>query len=95
MLDVSFDEPAAGAYEFLDRPHTHDYTALAVSAARGRDGTVRLGVTGVGPHGLLLAVGRRHPTPAVRATTPLASAWYRSGRCRCWCGGPCRAREPA
>ena len=28
LLSVSFDEPAAGAFAGLDRPHTHDYTAL-------------------------------------------------------------------
>ncbi len=48
LLDVSFDEPAAGAFAGLDRPHTHDYTALAVSGARSADGTIRLAATGVG-----------------------------------------------
>lgn len=76
VLDVAFDEPAAGAYVSLDRAHTHDYTALAVSAARLRDGTVRLGVTGAGPHGLLLA------DPDATDDLPfaddaVASAWYR------------------
>src|SRR5262249_4324901 len=45
LLSVSFDEPAAGAYAGLDRPHTHDYTALSVSGARSPDGTVRLAAT--------------------------------------------------
>ena len=47
LLDVSFEEPSAGAFAPLTRPHTHDYTALAVSAARGEDGTVRLAASGV------------------------------------------------
>ena len=76
VLDISFDEPAAGAFAFLDRPHTHDYTALAVSVARLRDGTVRIGVTGAGPHGLLLA--SPDDTDALPfADDALASAWYR------------------
>src|SRR5262245_45489381 len=28
LLDVSYGEPAAGAFAALDRPHAHDYTAL-------------------------------------------------------------------
>jgi xanthine dehydrogenase small subunit len=36
LLDISYEEPAAGAYVGLDRPHTHDYTALSVSGARTR-----------------------------------------------------------
>jgi carbon-monoxide dehydrogenase medium subunit len=54
LLDVSFEEPAAGAFAALIRPHTHDYTALAVSAARDADGTVRLAVTGVASHAVRL-----------------------------------------
>ena len=76
VLDVSFDEPAAGGYASLDRPHTHDYTALAVSVASDRSGAVRIGVTGAGPHGLLLT------DPAAVDDLPyaddaVASAWYR------------------
>ena len=48
VLDVSYEEPAAGAFVALDRPHTHEYTALAVSAARLGDGTIRLAATGAG-----------------------------------------------
>ena len=48
LLSISFEEPAAGAYAGLDRPHTHDYTALSVSGARGADGTIRLAATGAG-----------------------------------------------
>ena len=46
VLDVSYEEPAAGAFAGLDRPHTHDYTALAVSGAKAADGTIRLAATG-------------------------------------------------
>jgi len=89
LLDVSFAEPAAGAFVALDRPHTHDYTALAVSAARAAEGTMRLAVTGAGSH------GQRLPSAESKASDPaaageaaladvtprddaLASAWYRS-----------------
>ncbi len=66
LLDVSFDEPAAGAFAGLDRPHTHDYTALAVSGARSADGTIRLAATGAGGWGVRLpsaeaAVAETHP----------------------------------
>jgi aerobic carbon-monoxide dehydrogenase medium subunit len=89
LLDVSFEEPAAGAFAALDRPHTHDYTALAVSAARAADGTVRIAATGAGSHGQRLpsAEARAGDAPAageaaLADVTPhddaLASAWYRS-----------------
>src|SRR5207249_1969371 len=89
LFDLSFVEPAAGAFAALDRPHTHDYTALAVSAARAADGTVRLAVTGAGTH------GQRLPSAESKASDPaaageaaladgtprddaLAPAWYRA-----------------
>ena len=89
LLSVSFDEPAAGAFAGLDRPHTHDYTALAVSGAKAGDGTVRLAATGAG------AWGARLPSAEAAAAEPetageaalqdvspqddaLASAWYRT-----------------
>jgi aerobic carbon-monoxide dehydrogenase medium subunit len=89
LLDVSFEEPAAGAFAPLIRPHTHDYTSLAVSAARGADGTVRLAASGVAGHAVRL------PTAEAKASDPvaagdaalrdvtfaddaLASAWYRN-----------------
>ena len=89
LLDVSFEAPAAGAFVALDRPHTHDYTAMAVSAARSADGTLRIAVTGAGSH------GQRLPAAEARADDPaaageaaiadvnphddaIASAWYRS-----------------
>ena len=88
LLDVSYEEPSAGAFAPLTRPHTHDYTALAVSAARGEDGTVRLAASGVAGHAVRL------PSAEAKASDPgaaaeaavgdvtfaddaLASAWYR------------------
>jgi CO/xanthine dehydrogenase FAD-binding subunit len=88
VLEVSYDEPAAGAFAALDRAHTHEYTALAVSAARLPDGSVRLAATGAGWHGVRL------PSAEAKAGDPaaageaalgdvhlhddaLASAWYR------------------
>ena len=88
VLEVSFEEPAAAGWAALDRPHTHDYTALAVSACRLADGSVRIASTGTGTH------GQRLPSAEARADDPeaagaaaladvnlhddaLASAWYR------------------
>jgi len=88
LLSVAYDEPAAGAFVAYERPHTHDYTALAVSAARGADGATRLAATGAGWHGVRL------PSAEAKADDPaaageaaladvqlhddaLASAWYR------------------
>jgi len=89
LLSVSFDEPAAGAYAGLDRPHTHDYTALAVSGARSTDGTLRLAATGAGSWGVRLPSAEAAAGDPVAAgeaalqdVTPhddaLASAWYRT-----------------
>jgi aerobic carbon-monoxide dehydrogenase medium subunit len=89
LLSVSFEEPAAGAFAGLDRPHTHDYTALAVSGARGADGTVRLAVTGAGSWGARLPSAEAASgdpeaagAAALADVTPhddaLASAWYRT-----------------
>jgi CO/xanthine dehydrogenase FAD-binding subunit len=89
LLSVSFDEPTTGAFAGLDRPHTHDYTALAVSGARGADGMLRLAATGTGSWGARLPSAEAaagDPAAAGEAAlqdvTPhddaLASAWYRS-----------------
>jgi aerobic carbon-monoxide dehydrogenase medium subunit len=83
LLSVSFEEPAAGAYAGLDRPHAHDYTALSVSGARGADGTIRLAATGAGSHGQRLPSAEAGDADAaLNDVTPhddaLASAWYRS-----------------
>jgi len=83
LLSVSYDEPAAGAFAGLDRPHTHDYTALSVSGARAADGTVRLAATGAGSHGQRLTSAEGGDgEAALKDVSPhddaLASAWYRS-----------------
>lgn len=89
LLDVAYDEPAAGAFAALDRPHTHDYTALAVSAARAADGTVRIAATGLAGHGWRLraaeaqaddpgAAGAAALEDARLGDDAIASAWYRS-----------------
>jgi CO/xanthine dehydrogenase FAD-binding subunit len=89
LLSVSFEEPTAGAFAGLDRPHTHDYTALAVSGAKAADGTLRLAATGTGSWGVRLPSAEAaagDPAAAGKAAlndvTPhddaLASAWYRT-----------------
>lgn len=88
VLDVSYEEPAAGAFVALDRPHTHEYTALAVSAARLGDGTIRLAATGAGSSGVRLpSAEAAAPDPEAAGAAALqdvnlhddalASAWYR------------------
>jgi CO/xanthine dehydrogenase FAD-binding subunit len=87
-LGISYDEPAAGAFAGLDRPHTHDYTALAVSGTRTADGTIRLAATGAGWWGVRLPsaeAAAADPAAAGDAALAdvdphddaLASAWYR------------------
>jgi CO/xanthine dehydrogenase FAD-binding subunit len=88
LLSISYEEAAAGAFVGLDRPHTHDYTALAVSGARATDGTIRLAATGIGAHGIRLPSAEAAADDpeaagegALRDVSPhddaLASAWYR------------------
>jgi aerobic carbon-monoxide dehydrogenase medium subunit len=88
VLDVTYEEPAAGAFVALDRPHTHEYTALAVSAARLAGGTIRLAATGTGSAGVRLlsaeaasadpdAAGAAALQDVQLEDDALASAWYR------------------
>jgi CO/xanthine dehydrogenase FAD-binding subunit len=86
ILDVSYEEPAAGAFVALDRPHTHEYTTMAVSAAKLADGSVRLAATGAGWWGVRLpSAEAADPDKAGAAALndvrlhddALASAWYR------------------
>ena len=88
VLDVTYEEPAAGAFVAVGRPHTHGYTALAVSAARLADGTVRLAATGAGWPGVRLpsaeaaagdpeAAGAAALKDVKLHDDALASAWYR------------------
>ena len=81
-LSISYDEPAAGAFAALDRPHTHDYPTMAVSGARGTDGTIRLAATGVGWWGVRLPSAEGGDAEAALEDVDpqddaLASAWYR------------------
>jgi CO/xanthine dehydrogenase FAD-binding subunit len=89
VLDVSYEEPAVGAYVPLDRTHAHDYTALAVAAARASDGGVRLAASGVaGPAARLPNAEAKSDDPAAAgaaaagdvtfADDALASTWYRA-----------------
>ena len=88
LLELSFERPAASSFAVLGYPHTHEYTVLAVSAARSADGETRLAVTGVA------GTGSRLPSAEALASDPaaagdaalgdvtfaddaLASAWYR------------------
>lgn len=87
-LSISYDEPAAGAFAALDRPHTHDYTTMAVSGARDADGTIRLAATGTGWWGVRLPSAEAAADDPAKAgdaalgdvdphDDALASAWYR------------------
>jgi aerobic carbon-monoxide dehydrogenase medium subunit len=89
ILDITYEEAPAGAWVCLDRPHTHDYTALAVSAVRAADGSTRVAATGVAGHGVRLPSAEANaddPEAAGAAATAdvtfeddaLASAWYRA-----------------
>lgn len=91
-LVLSIDVPGGQPFGYarLDRPHTHHYTMLAVSAVKGADG-VRVAASGVGARAqrlrgveAALAEGASHADAAARAaeglelpTDALASAWYR------------------
>jgi aerobic carbon-monoxide dehydrogenase medium subunit len=88
LLDVSFERPAASAFVVLDYPHTHEYTVLAVTAARTAAGETRLAATGVAGPGARLrsaealasdpeAAGAAAASDVTFADDALASAWYR------------------
>jgi carbon-monoxide dehydrogenase medium subunit len=86
VLEIAYDE-APGAYVYLDRQHTHEYTALAVTAVRHADG-IRIAATGAGDHGLRLpsaeaiagdpaAAGEAALADVHLRDDAVASAWYR------------------
>lgn len=88
VLDISYEEPAAGAFARLDRPHTHDYSALTVCVARAADGTVRAAVAGVAGPAVRLpsaeakaddpgAAGKAAIADVTFGDDAIASAWYR------------------
>jgi aerobic carbon-monoxide dehydrogenase medium subunit len=90
VLEVEFEDPAAGAHASLGRPHAHAYTTLAVCAARTADG-VRVAVSGAAPRGARCrsveqafgdegdprAAAERILDDATPHDDALASAWYR------------------
>lgn len=87
VLDLSFKEPSAGAFQALKRPHAHHPPPVTVSAAR-TDGGVRLAATGVGDTAVRLTGAEAHvddPDAAGQAALAdatfrddaVASAWYR------------------
>jgi CO/xanthine dehydrogenase FAD-binding subunit len=79
LLDVSYDEPPAGAFATIDYPHTHEYTVLAVSGARAADGTVRLAASGLaGPAQVLSGDPEKAAAEVSLGDDALASVWYRS-----------------
>ncbi len=91
VLELELDDPAAGSYAALHRPHAHSYTPLSVAACRVSDGSTRLAVGGAGPHGRRLlsaerafaeagdpdAAGAAAVRDAAFADDAMASAWYR------------------
>ena len=89
LLDVSFEEPTAGAFAAIEYPHTHAYTVLAVSGCRAADGTIRLAATGLAGHGARLLSAEAHASDPVAAGVvalddvafaddAVASSWYRT-----------------
>ena len=89
LLDVSFEEPAAGAFAAIEYPHTHAYTVLAVSGCRAADGTIRLAATGLAGHGARLRSAEAHASDLAAAGVAalddvafaddaVASSWYRT-----------------
>ena len=87
VLDISFERPAASAFVALEYPHTHEYTVLAVTAARSTGGETRLAATGGCPAARLRSAEALASDPAAAgaaavadvtfADDALASAWYR------------------
>jgi CO/xanthine dehydrogenase FAD-binding subunit len=79
VLEVELELPRRGGHAALRRPHSHGYTALAVSAAETEHG-LRLAATGLGPHGVRLRCAE-DPTPVHGTGAPptdaIASDWYR------------------
>ncbi len=89
LLDVSFEEPSAGAFAAIDYPHTHAYTVLAVSGCRAKNGTIRLAATGLAGPGARLrsaevlagdpvAAGMAALDDVAFANDAVASSWYRT-----------------
>lgn len=89
-LEIEFVVPDQHSYAYLDRPHAHPYTVMAVTAVRFGE---RTNVAAKGAHRgcvrlpsveVALAAGADHATAAARALDDadpeddaLASSWYR------------------
>ncbi len=90
VLSVEFEEPRAGAYATVGRPHAHAYTILSVACAETAEG-IRIAAGGAAPRAVrlasveaALAAGADTETAAQAALDDadpqddaLASAWYR------------------
>jgi CO/xanthine dehydrogenase FAD-binding subunit len=80
VLGFELAVPDRGAFAALRRPHSHGYTPMSVSAAVVR-GELRLGATGLAPHGVRLCSPEdRTPIDGDQlepGDDALASAWYR------------------
>ena len=83
VLDVSYREPAAGAFAAIVYPHTHTYTVLAVSAARSQDGVVRLAASGLADGAARLhAAERLSDDPEAAGAAAASEAELRRRRAR-------------
>jgi aerobic carbon-monoxide dehydrogenase medium subunit len=90
VLAVELEEPGAGAYATVGRPHSHAYTILSVACAETAAG-LRIAAGGAGPRAVrlssveaALATGADAETAAQAALEDadpvddaLASSWYR------------------
>ena len=87
VLDISYNEPAAGAFQAFQRPHAHHPSPVTVAAAR-TDSGVRIAATGVGATAVRLAgaeasaadpeaAGQAALADATFRDDAVASAWYR------------------
>lgn len=88
LLDLTFEKPAASAFEAIDYPHTHEYTVLAVTGVRTTGGETRLAATGLAGFGTRLRSAEAAASDPEQAGVAalgdvrlgddaLASAWYR------------------
>ena len=88
LLDLTFEKPAASAFEAIDYPHTHEYTVLAVTGVRTTGGETRLAATGLAGFGTRLRSAEAAASDPEHAglaalgdvrlgDDALASAWYR------------------
>lgn len=88
VLDMSYEEPAAGAFAAFRRPHAHHFTPLGVSGATSVSGEVRLAVTGAGDFAVRLtsaeaaaedpkAAGEAALSDVTLGDDAILSAWYR------------------